>query len=104
VKAGYPIRIDNYTGNWAGFNNNWRVLDVGTPTAQAFRIDTGVSYTGASTSSSPTAFFTSSTTVGNVGGNLNGKGRYALTPNPAIGINENTFSFSTARLFGGEHV
>lgn len=97
ARAGYPIRIDNYNGNWAGFNNNWRVQDIGVScsvSTQCFRIDTGVAYTGAATSTSPTAFFTSSTTVGNVGGGLNGKGRYALTPNPAIGVNENVLGFN----------
>jgi hypothetical protein len=95
MRAGQPITVAGFTVNWSGLNNTWRVQDVNTSCSNCFRIDTGVSYTGGATSSSPAATFTTSTTVANVGGNLNGSGRYAFQPSVAVGTNVQTFSLFT---------
>lgn len=92
MRAGQPMTISGFTSNWNGLNNTWRVQDVNTSCSNCFRVDTGVAYTGAATFGSPAATFTTSTTVANVGGNLNGSGRYAFQPNAAIGANNGQYS------------
>lgn len=96
MKAGQPITVAGFTSNWNGLNNTWRVQDVNTSCSNCFRVDTGVSYTGGATSSSPTATFTTSTTVANVGGNLNGSGRFAFQPSASFGFNTQQYSLNTA--------
>lgn len=92
MRAGQPMTVSGFTSNWNGLNNTWRVQDVNTSCSNCFRIDTGVAYTGAATFGTPAATFTSSTTVANVPGNLNGSGRYVFQPNPAIGANNGEYS------------
>lgn len=92
MRAGQPMTISGFTSNWNGLNNTWRVQDVNTSCSNCFRIDTGVAYTGAATFGSPAATFTTSTTVANVPGNLNGSGRFAFQPSAAIGPNNGEFS------------
>lgn len=93
--AGQPMTVAGFTANWSGFNNTWRVQDVNTGCSNCFRIDTGTAYTGGATSSSPTATFTTSTTVANVVGNLNGSGRYAFQPVTNVGFNFERFQLQT---------
>jgi hypothetical protein len=82
MRAGQPIFLNNISGGtWGGLSfNNWRVLDVN-PGTNSFRIDSGTTFTGSlDPLTTARATFTSSTTVANVGGNLNGSGRYVIQP------------------------
>lgn len=97
VVAGQPIGLSGIGGTWAGLSNNWRVLDVNRA-GNSFRVDSGTSFAGSATLSTPKAAFIDTTTVANVVGSLNGSGRYAVQPANVGGANGFDFHVRVASI------
>ena len=84
MAAGQPIALSGIGGTWAALSNNWSVLDVNAA-GNSFRINTGATYTGSATLTSPKATFITTTAAANGSGGLNGSGRYAVNYDATAG-------------------